>query len=99
MAEKQTAPKMEETSGGKVTPELVMLAMGFIRQTLYRVENEPKYEIHSRSCLTKMSDPFKLTPAEIAEFFAESEGSESQAQENKALAPDSSKESLEKSSK
>ncbi|KAG5557835.1 hypothetical protein RHGRI_007915 [Rhododendron griersonianum] len=47
----------------------------------------------------RMSNPFKLTPVEIAEFFGESKGSDSQAQENKAPAPDSSKESLEKSSK
>ncbi|KAG5544212.1 hypothetical protein RHGRI_016833 [Rhododendron griersonianum] len=99
MAEKQTMLEMEEKSREELTPELVMFAMSLIRQTLYRVENEPKYEIHSRSCLTMMSNPFTLTPADIAEFFSESEGSESQVQENKAPTPDSSKESLEKSLK
>ncbi|KAI8563820.1 hypothetical protein RHMOL_Rhmol03G0138800 [Rhododendron molle] len=76
-----------------------MFAMSLIRQTLYRVENEPKHEVHSHSCLTRMSDPFTLTPADIAEFFSESEGSESQVQENKAPTPDHSKDSPEKSSK
>ncbi|KAI8542669.1 hypothetical protein RHMOL_Rhmol08G0156300 [Rhododendron molle] len=76
-----------------------MLAMGLIRQSLYRVENEPKYKVHSHSCLTRMSDPFKSTPINIAKFFNESEGSESQLQENKTPTPDSSKESLEKHSK
>ncbi|KAI8560128.1 hypothetical protein RHMOL_Rhmol04G0231900 [Rhododendron molle] len=99
MAEKQTVPKMEETSREKLTPKLVMLAMGLIKQMLYKVKNEPKHEVHSRSCLTRMSDPFMLTSADIDEFFGESEGSKSQVQEDKAPTPDSSKEAPEKSTK
>ncbi|KAG5548746.1 hypothetical protein RHGRI_014189 [Rhododendron griersonianum] len=90
---------MEEKSGEKLTPELVMHTMSFIRQMLCRAENEPKYEVHSWSCLAGMSDPFTLTPADIAEFFGESEGSESQVQGNKTPTPDSSKDSFEKTSK
>ncbi|KAG5524208.1 hypothetical protein RHGRI_031018 [Rhododendron griersonianum] len=99
MAEKQTVPQMKETPGEELTPELVMLTMSLIRQTLYKVENEPKYEVHSRSCLAKTSDPFTLTPADIVEFFGESEDSESQVQEDKPPPLDPSKGSPEKSSK
>ncbi|KAI8559753.1 hypothetical protein RHMOL_Rhmol04G0198800 [Rhododendron molle] len=77
MARKQTVPQMKETPEEKLTPELVMLAMSLIRRTLYRVENEPKFEVHSRSCLTRMSDASTLTSADITEFFGESKGPES----------------------
>ncbi|KAG5523823.1 hypothetical protein RHGRI_030724 [Rhododendron griersonianum] len=73
-----------------------MYALSIIRQTLYRVENEPKHEVHSRSCLTGVSNPFMLTPSDIAELFNESKDSRSKVEENKT--PDPSKDTLEKAS-
>ncbi|KAI8573071.1 hypothetical protein RHMOL_Rhmol01G0250100 [Rhododendron molle] len=70
--------EMEEKFEEKLSPELVK---SLIRHTLYKVENEPKYEVHFQSCLTGVSDPFILTLANIAEFLEELEDSEIKVEE------------------
>ncbi|KAI8547427.1 hypothetical protein RHMOL_Rhmol07G0194800 [Rhododendron molle] len=85
MAEKQPMSEMERKPEEKLTSELIMYLMSPIRQTLYKVENEPRYEVHPQSCLKGVSDPFMLTPSDIAELFNESEDSGSQTEEEKKL--------------
>ncbi|KAF7127808.1 hypothetical protein RHSIM_Rhsim11G0015200 [Rhododendron simsii] len=87
MAEKQPMSDMEGKSDENLTPEVVMYAMSLIRHTLYKVENELRYEVHPRSCLTGISDLLMLTPADIAEFLDEFEDSWSRMEENKTPGP------------
>ncbi|KAI8524930.1 hypothetical protein RHMOL_Rhmol13G0187900 [Rhododendron molle] len=74
------------------------------KHTVPKMEETPGEELTPKlvmfaMSLIRSSDPFTLTPTDIAKFFRESEDSESQAQENKVPTPDSLKESPEKSSK
>ncbi|KAG5523812.1 hypothetical protein RHGRI_030714 [Rhododendron griersonianum] len=53
---------------GDLTPEHVMQAMAIISQFLYKVENEPRYEVHPYSCFQGRPLSFDLSPSDIAEF-------------------------------
>lgn len=71
MTNKQPVSEIEQKprESRELTLEHIMYAMSLISQFLYKVENEPRYEVHPQSCLTGASNPLDLTYSDVAEFF------------------------------
>ncbi|KAG5523870.1 hypothetical protein RHGRI_030758 [Rhododendron griersonianum] len=92
MADEQPIPEVaRQTEDSRdLTPEHVMQAMAIISQFLYKVENEPRHEVHPYSYFQGRPLSFDLSPFDIAEFFEEQEDLENKFEEAKGTGPSTS---------